>query len=465
MNKNEAGQIARVWAWKSGAPCTGDAANITMQISKDGGALADSDDVNPTELEKGAYYFELTQEETNCNLFIGIPVSATDDVILYPMIIYTGQGLLRGTASQKIGFLLWDGANDEAKTGDAANLTVYLGLDAAALAAADDTSPAEIGGGVYCFTPTQAELMENNLLVVPVSSTSGVYARPVEIALNRPREILPITVTVDDSPLSVTVETNSIDISIDVDDISVAVNAGRLEVAMVVNVVNVSVDVEDFLMKVVFGPSSSTDNALVRFDGTTGKLVQDSSIILSDVGLMDFGTGEIEISAGTLTLANDQIGWVKINKTGSSLADLTTRSAADLSSGYLAVARMPNTGTWTFTGTIDISGGTLTLNSDQVSWVSVNKTGSSLADLATRSAGDLSSGNLAVARMPSSGTWSFTGTIDISSGSLTLTTSGGGTSYLTFTGDGGSTLYAWIHEETIAGESVYSWRIDSSAPA
>lgn len=32
----------------------------------------------------------------------------------------------------------------------------------------------------------------------------------------------------------------------------------------------------------VTGPSSATDNALVRFDGTTGKLVQNSSVTLSD---------------------------------------------------------------------------------------------------------------------------------------------------------------------------------------
>jgi hypothetical protein len=34
----------------------------------------------------------------------------------------------------------------------------------------------------------------------------------------------------------------------------------------------------------VVGPSSSTDNAIVRFDGTTGKLVQDSAITIADDG-------------------------------------------------------------------------------------------------------------------------------------------------------------------------------------
>lgn len=37
----------------------------------------------------------------------------------------------------------------------------------------------------------------------------------------------------------------------------------------------------------VVGPASATDNALVRFDGTTGKLVQNSTATLDDTGNMD----------------------------------------------------------------------------------------------------------------------------------------------------------------------------------
>ena len=37
----------------------------------------------------------------------------------------------------------------------------------------------------------------------------------------------------------------------------------------------------------VVGPASSTDNALVRFDGTTGKLIQNSTATLSDTGALD----------------------------------------------------------------------------------------------------------------------------------------------------------------------------------
>lgn len=38
----------------------------------------------------------------------------------------------------------------------------------------------------------------------------------------------------------------------------------------------------------VTGPASATDNAITRYDGTTGKLVQDSSIVIDDAGGMTF---------------------------------------------------------------------------------------------------------------------------------------------------------------------------------
>lgn len=34
----------------------------------------------------------------------------------------------------------------------------------------------------------------------------------------------------------------------------------------------------------VVGPSSATDNAIVRFDATTGKLIQNSAITITDAG-------------------------------------------------------------------------------------------------------------------------------------------------------------------------------------
>jgi hypothetical protein len=44
----------------------------------------------------------------------------------------------------------------------------------------------------------------------------------------------------------------------------------------------------------VNGPSSATDNAIVRFDGTTGKLIQNSNVIISDAGDVD-GVNSLDV--------------------------------------------------------------------------------------------------------------------------------------------------------------------------
>jgi hypothetical protein len=63
----------------------------------------------------------------------------------------------------------------------------------------------------------------------------------------------------------------------------------------------------------VSGPASSTDNAIARFDGATGKILQNSGVLISDGGDMSFGsgvkalfgsTGEIYETGGGLRLRN-----------------------------------------------------------------------------------------------------------------------------------------------------------------
>lgn len=95
MYKNWPSQKLVVFAWDAavGAPKTGDAANITAQISKDAGASAALDDTNPTELDStnhpGLYIFNMTEEETDADLIIVTAVSSTEDVEFRPIIIYT----------------------------------------------------------------------------------------------------------------------------------------------------------------------------------------------------------------------------------------------------------------------------------------------------------------------------------------------------------------------------------------
>lgn len=41
----------------------------------------------------------------------------------------------------------------------------------------------------------------------------------------------------------------------------------------------------------VVGPGSATDNAIARFDGTTGKLIQNSAVTVDDTGVLGFPDG------------------------------------------------------------------------------------------------------------------------------------------------------------------------------
>jgi len=74
-------------------------------------------------------------------------------------------------------------------------------------------------------------------------------------------------------------------------------------------------------------------------------------------------TGILTISSGVITdskvASNAGIAWTKISKSGSNLADLQTRSASDLSSGNLDIARMPLGGNWTISSDLSVLGSVL----------------------------------------------------------------------------------------------------------
>jgi hypothetical protein len=93
LEKNTAGQKWIVYAFDrtDNTPKTGDAANITANLRIDGAAADAVDDTNPTELEDGYYYFDLTQAETNGNMILICPASSTSNiqVIGSPAVIFT----------------------------------------------------------------------------------------------------------------------------------------------------------------------------------------------------------------------------------------------------------------------------------------------------------------------------------------------------------------------------------------
>ena len=65
---------------------------------------------------------------------------------------------------------------------------------------------------------------------------------------------------------------------------------------------------------------------------------------------------------GAVVAANNDYTWAQINKTTSSIADITTRSAGDLSSGTLLPARLPLGGAWTLTSNLNVDSNTLVID-------------------------------------------------------------------------------------------------------
>ena len=101
----------------------------------------------------------------------------------------------------------------------------------------------------------------------------------------------------------------------------------------------------------VVGPASATDDALVRFNGTTGKLVQNSGATLTDAGTLTVvklvATGELDVTGATITgIGASEVGaqpadgdltaiaglsgtgWAK--RTGSDTWTLSTPTASDV---------------------------------------------------------------------------------------------------------------------------------------
>lgn len=90
----------------------------------------------------------------------------------------------------------------------------------------------------------------------------------------------------------------------------------------------------------VVGPASSTDNAIARYDGTTGKLLQDSAVFVSDGGLIQFaGTSSsfpaLKRSGGILQVrAADDSGYASIQANNfTAITDLQLNNATSKLSG------------------------------------------------------------------------------------------------------------------------------------
>jgi hypothetical protein len=73
----------------------------------------------------------------------------------------------------------------------------------------------------------------------------------------------------------------------------------------------------------VVGPSSATDNAVARYDTTTGKLIQNSLVLIGDTGSV---TGVNALTAESLTVNND----VTLGSSNTDTLDVRSRISSDL---------------------------------------------------------------------------------------------------------------------------------------
>lgn len=71
-------------------------------------------------------------------------------------------------------------------------------------------------------------------------------------------------------------------------------------------------------------PTSSTDNAIVRFDGTNGDQLQNSSVTISDAGALTGAT----IDASTNTITTAPSGGLVATELNAALAELEAEIAA-----------------------------------------------------------------------------------------------------------------------------------------
>ena len=161
--KNTASQKLAVYAYtlSTGAPKTGDAAQITCYESIDWAAADQLDDASPTELDatnmKGWYLFDLTQAETNGEVLVFAPVSSTAGVALDQVQVVTQASVNQtGDAYARLGAPV--GASVSADIAAIEAQTDDIGVAGAGLTALGDTRLANLDAAVSTRAATGAAM-------------------------------------------------------------------------------------------------------------------------------------------------------------------------------------------------------------------------------------------------------------------------------------------------------------------
>lgn len=118
----------------------------------------------------------------------------------------------------------------------------------------------------------------------------------------------------------------------------------------------------------VVGPASAVDNAVARFDGTTGKLIQNSAVTIADttgditggkyntVAISGSSTPTLAVT-GTTSVSGTNTGDQTITLTGDATGSGTGSFAVTIANGAVTLAKMANMATASFIGRTTASTG------------------------------------------------------------------------------------------------------------
>lgn len=191
MLKNVASQKIALFAFDitTGAAKTGDAANITAYVSKDGGAVTALADTSATEMSStnapGWYLFDLAQAETNADilLFTGKSATANVSVVGQPWgtrpanftalaIDSSGnvkvQSGMKKNAAYRAVFQMTDSTTHNPATGK--TVTITRSIDGAAFAGGTIGAVTEIASGWYYADFAAADMNGTNIAVRATAS-------------------------------------------------------------------------------------------------------------------------------------------------------------------------------------------------------------------------------------------------------------------------------------------------------
>jgi hypothetical protein len=92
----------------------------------------------------------------------------------------------------------------------------------------------------------------------------------------------------------------------------------------------------------VSGPSSATDTALARFSGTTGKIIENSNVTLSDAGSMTFASGQNITLSGASYVAANSFNGTTVQFKGSNTANSIVLQTGQTSALTVTDGSAPN---------------------------------------------------------------------------------------------------------------------------